>query len=130
MRLIFVLLFTAICFTGNAMADDGQVIARNNVNRTIKKLCVDRWSESSGSKALAPFASLSEMCQCVEQEVSYAVSDELADKVIKMQIDVNGTNSEKYLSQGDIDQTTKEFFSLYQAGSRGCMEKFIRQRRR
>ena len=124
-------------FSACAIADNGQddikALARKSIQGAAKNFCVGEWSDNPHSISLAPYASVSEMCQCVEREISYTASNELAERFVTMQFYINATNSEKnsekYLSKEVNNKTLQDFLALYGSAVRGCGEKFIRQRR-
>lgn len=110
----------------NAPKADLKAIARENVDATTKRLCVSRFSEPEASRTLAPFASVSQMCECARVETSYIVTDELAERLVLAQLD---QETGKYMSKAAAYQTFDEYGSKYNAAVRSCGEQFMSRRR-
>ena len=105
---------------------DLKALYRENVDETTKRLCVSRFSDPEGARALAPFASVSQMCECVRVETSYMVTDELAENLGLAQID-QGTF--KDVTEAQAKQTFAEYGAKYNAAFKGCIEQVMRRRR-
>ena len=102
-------------------------IAKKNYSETVKNYCINFWSAQEKIDALAKYATLSEQCKCTQDEMNYSVTDDLATRVIEMQIQAN--NSEvQYLNEDGIKETVREFQSKYGVANRVCAERFIRRR--
>lgn len=110
----------------NTPKPDLKAIARENVDATTKRLCVSRFTDPEGARALAPFATVSQMCECARIETSYMVTDELAEKLVLAQLD---QETGKYMSKAAAYQTFEEFGSKYNAAVRSCSEQFMSRRR-
>ena len=106
-------------------------LARENIDETTQRLCVGEFSQEKGAKALRPFATISEMCECMKSEMRYTVNDELANNLIKAQLDNEKEKGErKYISKEDADITFTEYLKHLGNARSGCIERFIRRRGR
>jgi hypothetical protein len=104
-------------------------LARENNMETVKGYCIDYWTnDSSRRDILMKFSSLAETCGCVQEDMKFTVSDDLAIRVLKMQQGNQVAATNKYLSEDEISRTTKEWFALYSAASISCGERFMRRR--
>jgi hypothetical protein len=75
-----------------------QTKLQKNNSETAKSFCINFWSAQEKIDALSKYATLSEQCKCTQDEMNYSVTDDLATRVIEMQIQAN--NSEvQYLSE-------------------------------
>jgi hypothetical protein len=130
-KIIFLLLILSESALGqkstNELKADMEAIARENVDATTKRLCISRFSDPEGARALAPFASVSQMCECARVETSYMVTDELAEKLILAQLD---QEAGKYMSKAAANQIFEEFGSKYKVATKSCTEQFIGRQRR
>ena len=133
-RTLTVIISIFLVFSGSAMGqkksappkEDLRAIARENVDATTKRLCVSRFSDPEGARALAPFASVSQMCECARVETSYMVTDELAEKLVLAQLD---QETGKYMTKAEAYKTFEEFGSKYNTAFKGCIEQFMSRRR-
>ena len=131
---ILKIFFIFLIFSGSAIGQknttaskaDLRAIYRENVDATTKRLCVSRFSDPEGARALAPFASVSQMCECVRVETSYVVTDELAENLALAQFD---QDTGKYISKAMAHQAIEEFGSKYNTAFRGCIEQVMSRRR-
>lgn len=117
----FVLTLPLICI---AQTSD---IARKNYSETVKNYCIDQWSAKEKIDLLSKFATLSEHCKCMQDEMDYSVNDDLATRVIQMQLQTNDS-AVKYLSDEVIEGTIREWDAKYRVAHRACTERFIRRR--
>ncbi len=102
-------------------------IAKKNNSETAKNYCINFWSAQEKIDALSKYATLSEQCKCVQDEMDYSVNDDLAKRLIEMQIQAN--NSEvKFLSEEVVKETTREWQSKYDVANRVCGLRFVRRR--
>jgi len=97
------------------------------INTATKNLCIKHWSEPEKAAALAPFASISEMCSCIQDELRYTLSDDLAVTYFKGQLEVVIGQYGKLLPAGEGQKAATNVASLYNAADDGCRQKFIRR---
>ena len=106
-------------------------IARENIDETTQRLCVHEFSQEKGAKALRPFATISEMCGCMKSEMRYTVNDELANNLIKAQLDNEKEKGErKYISKDEADIAFAEYLKHLSNARSSCIEQFIRRKGR
>ena len=138
MKKLITVLLTAtllICSTlsyAESTEEKMNVIARKNIEDTAMRVCVDEITKKDLEiqKLLLKYTTLSEMCSCVQHETSFAVTDELANKIISSQIDYENNEVGKYISKDDADIAFKKFLQLYDLSKTACIEKFIRTKKR
>ena len=104
-------------------------LARQNNIETSKRMCVDYWTQPNQLKALSKFATISEQCSCVQNEMKYLVTDELANALIKTQIQSQGNSTLPRLSDEVIKNTINEWGTHLNSSYRTCSEKFMSRRR-
>jgi hypothetical protein len=130
LKIIFLFLILSGSATGQQKSAppkvDLKALYRENVDVTTKRLCVSRFTEPEGARVLAPFTSVSQMCECVRVETSYMVTDELAENLGLAQLD-QGTF--KDVTEAQAKQIFAEYGAKYNAAFKGCIEQAIRSRR-
>ena len=105
------------------------VMARENNIETVKNYCVDYWtSDSNRRDILAKFSSVAETCSCIQDEMKFTVSDDLAERLLRIQVSYQAGTPNKYGSEEENSKTTKEWFDRYSAADRSCKERFIRRK--
>jgi hypothetical protein len=104
-------------------------IARENNIETVKNFCVDYWtSDPNRRDILAKFSSVAETCSCIESEMKFTVSDDLAERLIRMQVSAQDGTPNRYDSEEENLKITKEWFNRYTAADKSCKERFIRRK--
>lgn len=103
-------------------------LARESHLYTVKNYCVNFWIEPGRRDALSKFASVAEMCECVQSDMKFTVSDALAEKLFQMQIDHQVSQTNKQLSEAETLSVMKEWMSRYSAAEVSCKERFVRRR--
>lgn len=103
-------------------------LAKESHVETVKNFCVNTWIEPNKRDILSKFASVAEMCECVQAEMKFIVSDELAVRLFNMQIGHQAGTPDKYASEEENSRTTKEWLARYSAADGSCKERFIRRR--
>lgn len=101
--------------------------ARQNFAVTTKNYCINFWSAPEKLTVLSKFATVSEQCKCTEDEMSYLATDDLAIRLIEMQIQAADA-SVNYLDEDAIKATVNEWQNKYQAANQACTGRFIRRR--
>ena len=101
-------------------------IVRENFAETTKNYCIGHWSSSENAKALSRFATISEHCRCVTDELNYLANDNLARGILDIQIQTANPSSQK-MSEDDIKATLVEWNTRYQTANRFCGEKARRK---
>lgn len=136
MRIVLTAIFISLTFfiseTVCAQQNDKQLtsrlksLARENLNNTTKRLCLAHFTDTSAVQVLAPFATVSQMCECVIAETSFVVSNDLAQALLMAQINhKEHKNSENTpLPEAFVNYTQK-----YNVAWHSCIEEVIRRRR-
>jgi hypothetical protein len=102
-------------------------IARKNYSETVKNYCINYWTTEEGNKHLSKFATISEQCKCVQDETSYFLTDDFANRVLEMQLQANNS-AHKFMSEDAANAIISEIISKFSSANRACGEKFIRRR--
>lgn len=103
--------------------------ARENNIESVKKYCVDYWtSDPNRRDILAKFSSVAETCSCIESEMKFTVSDDLAERLLRIQVSYQAGTPNKYASEEENSKTLKEWFDRYSAASVSCGQRFMRRR--
>ena len=103
-------------------------LARENNTETVKRYCVDYWTADPVKRdLLAKFSSVAETCSCIDDEMKFTVSDDLALRLLQFQSDKNSASATKYLTEEVSDKTAKEWFERYFAATASCGQRFIRR---
>ncbi|WP_396439865.1 hypothetical protein [Limnohabitans sp.] len=124
MKSIAALLVIALPLCAYAQTSE---IARKNYSETVKNYCIDQWSAKEKIDLLSKFATLSEHCKCMQDEMDYSVSDDLVTRLIQMQLKINDSTV-KYLSDEVVKGTIREWDAKHHVAHRACTERFIRRR--
>jgi hypothetical protein len=111
-----------------ALQKEMTVLARESHIETVKKYCVNFWIEPSKRDVLSKFASVAEMCECVQSDMKFTVSDDLAERLFNIQLGHHAGSPNKYLNEEESLKTTKEWFDRYSAADISCKERFLRRR--
>ena len=102
--------------------------SENNIE-TVKNFCVDYWtSDPSKRDLLAKFSSVAETCSCMQDEMKFTVSDDLAERLLRMQVSQAAGAPNKYASEEENSRTTADWFNRYSAADKSCKERFIRRK--
>lgn len=101
-------------------------IARENLNRTTKRLCLAHFTDTSAVQVLAPFATVSQMCECVIAETSFVVSNDLAQALLMAQIN---HKEHKGSENSPLPEAFVDYSQKYNVAWRSCIEEVIRRRR-
>jgi hypothetical protein len=108
---------------------DLATLARENNMVTVKNYCVDYWTtDSSRRDSLSKVSSVSELCGCIQEDMKFTVSDDLATRLLQMQAGHQAGSANKYVGDDAILQTTKEWLDRYSAASVSCGERFMRRK--
>jgi hypothetical protein len=102
-------------------------LARKNYDGTVKNYCVNFWSPPDKIDLLSKFATVSEHCKCMQDEMNYSMTDDLAIRLLKLQMQAD-ILEEKYLSVDLVKATANEWGSKYGVAHKTCTERFIRRR--
>lgn len=127
---IFILLLALACAPVLGLADPSIDVsqARNyTIDTLAKKVCIAHWSQPDNAAAMAPFASISEHCSCIQDEMRYTVSDELAVKSFRSLLEGTPKQSGPLLSAGEREWVSDSFGRLYVAAEKSCREKVVRR---
>jgi hypothetical protein len=127
----FVFLLALVCapIFGLANSERQIAIAREFTTETAPKgFCIANWSKPERSAALSKFASISEMCACVQREMQFLVSDDLAITFLEARLGMQEGDPGKYISADAAEKAVTDFWNLYVGADRACCEKFIRRR--
>ena len=104
-------------------------MARENNTSWAKKHCIDYWTNDiSRRDILAKFSSVAETCSCILDEMKFTVSDDLAERLLRLQVGHQNGTPNKFASEEENSKTTKEWFDRYSAASVSCGERFMRRR--
>jgi hypothetical protein len=104
-------------------------MARENNIESVKKYCIDYWtSDPNRRDILAKFSSVAETCSCIESEMKFTVSDDLAERLLRIQVSHQAGTPNKYASEEENSKTLKEWFDRYSAASSSCGQRFMRRR--
>lgn len=100
-------------------------IARQNNLDTAKTLCVDEWSKRKNVEMLSKFATTSEFCKCVQDEMKYLVSDNLAINLLKLQLRRRTDLDIEHLSDKEVEKTSQDWADYLSSSYHSCAEKYI-----
>ena len=104
-------------------------LARENNIELVKNYCVDYWTIDPGKRdILAKFSSVAETCSCVQDEMKFTVSDDLAERLFRGQLAHIAGTPNKYASEEENSKTLKEWSDRYSAASVSCGQRFMRRR--
>lgn len=103
--------------------------ARENNMASTKNYCVDFWGRPDRAEALSKIATLSEQCECVQGEMRYMVSDELAVKVMNLQTQNREGLGYTLLSEAEVKDAAMDWTDKWHTANKACGEKFLRRRR-
>lgn len=104
-------------------------IARDNNMDSVKKYCVDYWtSDPDRRDILSKFSSVAETCSCIQEDMKFTVSDDLAERLLRIQVSYQAGTPTKYASEEENSKTLKEWFDRYAAADKSCKERFIRRK--
>jgi hypothetical protein len=104
-------------------------IARQQNIETVKRYCVDYWTSDSNKRdILAKFSSVAETCSCIQDEMKFTVSDDLAERLLRIQVSYQAGTPNKYGTDEENSKTTKEWFDRYSAASVSCGQRFMRRK--
>jgi hypothetical protein len=138
MRKLITVLLSAFFLISSALSyaestnEKMNVIARKNIDDLTIRVCTDEITNKDFEiqKLLLEYTTVSEMCSCVQRETSFAVTDDLANKIISAQIDYQANSVGKNISKDNADTAFQNFQKLYTLSKRACIEKFIRAKNR
>lgn len=60
--------------------------------------------------------------------MKFTVSDDLAEKLLRMQVSQVAGTPNKYASEEENSRTTADWFNRYSAADKSCKERFIRRK--
>lgn len=104
-------------------------MARENNIEVVKNFCVDYWTSDPVKRdILAKFSSVAETCSCVQDEMKFTVSDDLAERLLRGQLSHVAGTPNKYASEDENSKTLKEWSDRYSAADKSCKERFIRRK--
>ena len=124
--LIILAVFPLACLAESEK--DFATVARESNAETVKRYCVGQWTEPSANEILSKVSSVAELCGCVQDEMKFAVSDDLSIRLLKAQAGHQAGELNKYLTEDERLRTFKEWGDHYNAASRSCKESVIRRR--
>ena len=122
-------LLFSVPFACYADAESAKLI-RDNSSLSAKNSCVQYWTDKSHSDILSKFATVSEMCSCMKDEMEFTVSDDLALGLFMMQANNQNVDNTKFATDEEVTATKKAWTKLYGSAHSVCVERFIQRKNR